>query len=99
MKVNIKVKSAYALPCTTSYFSVNNIDAVLDDFGTMEDIEPFENPEPYSDECYSCGNMQFISKPATKAVMEKYKLTLDEYDLICNILGSVFDIGYCGWCV
>jgi len=77
MKLELKV---YDCLCSLSKFTINNIDADYDDFGEKYDHDP-ENAEDYA-----CGDMQFNSKPYTQEILEKYKITVDEYNEICNEL-------------
>ena len=79
--------------CAMSLFRINGIDADEDDFGGKWDHDP-ENAEDYG-----CGNMQFERKESTPAVMDKYKITQGEYEIICEKLEDSLSFGSCGWCV
>lgn len=91
MKLELKV---YNCLCALSKFTINNIDADHDDFGEKYD----HNPENALED-YACGNMRFNSKPYTQEVLEKYKITVNEYNKICNELEEKLSFGSCSWCV
>lgn len=90
MKLNCK---AFGALCELEVFTINDIEADYHDFGTKEDIDP-ESAEPYG-----CGNMKFIPKEPSQEVLDKYKITEDEYNLICEKLDTELSFGCCGWCV
>jgi hypothetical protein len=70
---------------------VNETPLNWEDFGEREDTSP---------KCgeYGCGNMQFeaFRKPKD-GILEKYKITRDEYDEICDLLDCL-SFGSCSWC-
>ena len=76
--------------CDLEEFKINGIRADEDDFGSKKDLAP--RPD-----C-SCGNLQFIPDPPTQEVLNQYKITVEEYEEICNQLKKVLSIGYCGLC-
>lgn len=78
--------------CYLRTFVINGVEADEEDFGTHKDIEPEIAEE------YACGNMKFIPKESTSDVLDKYKITQEEYDQICNELDCL-SFGCCGWCV
>lgn len=84
----------YDCLCELEKFSINNIKADYNDFGSKEDINRAA-AEPYG-----CGNMRFTPEeyPSDK-VLEKYNITEDEYDLICMKLVKALSFGHCGWCI
>lgn len=84
---------SYGCYCDLQNFNINGIDASWEDFGTKEDIAPDEAPE------YGCGDMEFTPKLPTQAILDKYKINVDEYKEICNKLEQKLSFGYCGWCV
>ena len=88
MKLEIK---CYGALCSLEIFKINDIDAYEGDFGDKEDIDR-DNAEDYC-----CGNMQFIPKPATQKILDKYKINVDEYNKVCEKL-DVLSFGSCGWC-
>lgn len=82
----------YEALCSTKEFKINGIEAGYNDFGEKYDHDE-ENAEPYC-----CGYMQFDSKPATEEILNKYNITIDEYDEICNQLSEGLSFGCCGLC-
>lgn len=84
---------AYSALCELEEFNINGIQADYEDFGTKKDTDP-ENAEPYS-----CGNMEFLPKPPTQEVLDKYNITTDDYIEVCNKLTDELSFGCCGWCV
>ena len=91
--MEVKMKPYNALPCALKTFSINGIRADQDDFGIGQD----EKREIAGD--YGCGYWRFTAKPATQAVLDKYHITIDEYEDIAKQLEVVLDVGPCGWCV
>lgn len=91
--MDIKIETYRALPCHTSVFKINNIDADYCDFGSMDNGGCIE---------YECQNMRFIpeyrSKEKRDAAVKKYGITVEEYLEICNILEDKLYVGACGWC-
>ena len=90
MKLELEVYSAL---CATETFKINNIDADNDDFGNSYDASP-ETAEDYG-----CGNRVFKSKLATQEVLDRYKISVDEYNEVCEQLQDKLSFGNCGWCV
>lgn len=90
MKLELEVYSAL---CALSVFTINNIDAEYEDFGDKYD----HCPERAED--YACGNMQFDPKLPTQTILNKYKITVDEYNEICSELEDKLSFGSCGLCV
>ena len=90
MKLELEV---YGCLCSTSTFKINNINANYNDFGYKYDHCP-ESAEPYG-----CGNMQFDSIPPTQEVLDKYHISVDEYNEIADKLAEELSFGCCGWCV
>jgi hypothetical protein len=82
-----------ALPCALATFTINDMDASADDFGSGCDDSPEEAEE------YGCGDHQFHAKMPTQKILDKYKITPDEYSEICAELESRLYVGSCGWCV
>ena len=76
----IKVGECY---CYLREFVINGFEAIEEDFGTHKDIEP-EIAEDYA-----CGNMRFIPKKSTMEVLDKYKITQEEYEQICEELEGI----------
>lgn len=92
-KVKVVVVPFHALPCSCREFTVNGIDADVDDFGRTDDCNPGIAEQ------YGCGDRQFLPKYATDAVLAKYGITLLQYAEICELLKDKLAVGMCGWCV
>lgn len=82
----------YGALCELKTFRINEINADYHDFGYKQDTAP-EIAEPYG-----CGNMQFIPKPVEKEILDKYNITVDEYNEICVKLDCL-SFGGCRWCI
>lgn len=82
----------YRSICALKVFIINGVEAEVEDFGDKFDTDPD------STECGGCGNMQFLPVEATEEVLKKYKITKEEYGIICEKLG-ILSFGNCGWCV
>lgn len=91
--MEVIIKPFCALPCALEKFSINGIRADQDDFGEGHD----ESPEIAED--YGCGCWQFTARPATQAILDKYNITIDEYNEVARQLESALDVGECGWCI
>lgn len=89
MKVELEVYDAL---CETKVFKVNDVDADWCDFGDKFDHDR-ENAEPYC-----CGDMRFVAGTATQAILDKYKINIDEFNQICEMLSDKLSWGNCGWC-
>jgi hypothetical protein len=77
------------LPCSLEIFTINGIEACMEDFG-----ETVLRGSCMEDGC-SC---KFQAGEATKEVLEKYKITQEEYDEICEELESKLYVSSCGLC-
>lgn len=89
MKIEFEMFDAL---CTHRLFKINNIHARYEDFGEQYDRSP-QTSEPYG-----CGDMSFSAKPATQSILDKYKITPDEYIQICDMLTDKMSWGNCNWC-
>ncbi len=89
MELDLKIYSAL---CETEKFIINGVDAQYEDFGLKYD----ECPEEAEDYC--CGNMVFTRKEPTTQILQKYNITLAEYDEICYKLEEKLSFGGCGLC-
>ena len=78
--------------CSLKKFVINGIVANSCDFVDNYD----HSPETVED--YSCGNMQADIIPATSDVLEKYKITIDEYKEIADKVAEEVSFGCCDWC-
>lgn len=86
--MEVKMKSWESSPCTFEYFTINGIDADDKDFGDVIN----ESEEQWTCECF------FKRKPSSLAVLDKYHITEEEYQEVCDQLD---DAKYysCGMCV
>jgi len=89
MKLKLSFFSAL---CSTCEFNINGIEADKDDFGEKYDHDS-ENAENYC-----CGNMKFDPILPTQEVLDKYKITVNEYNEIASQLEEGLSFGSCGWC-
>ena len=83
----------YRALCETSVFIINGINADYHDFGEKYDRDS-GNAEDYA-----CSNMQFTGYQSTPEILEKYKITEDEYQEVVSKLEEGLSFGSCGWCV
>jgi hypothetical protein len=83
---------AYDCRCSLKTFKINGIDADYDEFGDKEDIDR-ENAADYC-----CGNMTFTPRNAKQEVLDKYKISQEQYDEVCDKLVDALSFGSCGWC-
>jgi len=90
MKLELEI---YDCLCETKTFKINDIYADYHDFGSKEDSMPFS---PYA---YMCENMKFTPKLPKQSVLNKYKITVDEYVDVCDKLEAGLSFGRCGWCI
>jgi len=87
MTLELKVFSTF---CETKLFKINNIDANIFDFGSLIDKNRQSNR--------SCGDMQFIIKPYTDEILNKYKINKYCYYKIAKQLSKKLSFGYCDQC-
>ena len=90
--MKVIIKPYRALPCALETFSINGIKADKDDFGVGRDVDEF-NAAPYC-----CGYWKFTARLATQAALNKYKISVDEYNEVAPMLESALDVGRCCWC-
>lgn len=87
------MQAYHGLPCALEKFTIRDKDADDTDFG--EGGDQGERGEPYT-----CTDHRFIANRCPKhGVLEKYGITREEYDAICDALEDVLYVGSCGWCV
>ena len=79
--------------CWCPIFTIKGIKADEDDFGEKDDIDTSMD-KPF----HGCGNMTFTPKPPTQKVLDKYGITVDEYNEIASVLEEGLSFGYCGLC-
>lgn len=66
--------------------------ADIEDFGNTRDIEEDKSPP------FGCGNMFFEVYEESPEILEKYGITVEEYDEIGATLQKWLTIGCCDWC-
>ena len=71
--MELVIKPYHGLPCELEIFTINGKNADSGDFGDHNE----KIKEPYG---------YFDPKPLTKEVLDKYHITEEEYDTICNEL-------------
>ena len=89
----------HSLPCELATFTINGKAANKDDFGDVYDHNKEEIDETDDVELYGCVDVQFDPKPPTAEVLQRYNITVDEYNTICRKLENELCIGRCGWCI
>jgi len=92
-ELDLEIDPFDALPCSCRKFVINGIDADIDDFGDNRDFNQ-EIACPYG-----CGDHRFeaYSEPKPE-VLERYMITREEYDIVCDELTDKLYVGRCGWC-
>ena len=83
----------YGSLAATRVFTINGVDAYYEDFGEKYDRDP-ENAEDYA-----CGDMRFTGNPSTPEILDKYKITEEEYQEVVSKLEDGLSFGCCGLCV
>lgn len=83
----------YSALCELREFIINGVSADYEDFGNKSD-----HGAAFAQE-YGCGDMRFVGKRCTQEILDKYKITVDEYNEACEVLENKLSFGACGWCV
>ena len=78
--------------CYCPVFTIKGQKADQCDFGEGEDMDFADKPNR------GCGNMVFVVKHATQKVLDKYGITIDEFNEIASVLEEGLSFGYCGLC-
>lgn len=74
-------------------FTINDIEADVDDFGKSKDWAPESAPE------YGCGYRAFRAFEYTsEKILDKYHINVREWEQICDMLEAKLDIGRCDDC-
>ena len=98
--MKLEVRKRFNRPCSPEYFRINGQNAELEDFGNYEfgDLAECSDEDIRQYGCYKC---HFVACPAIKneRARNKYNLNIEEYDEVCKVLETEFNIGTCGWCV
>lgn len=90
----ILVLNIYGAFCATESFVINGVVADSSDFGVQYD------DDSANAEDYGCGNMRFSPyRDPADVVLEKYKISHEEYREVCDKLEAGLSFGYCGWCI
>jgi hypothetical protein len=97
---DIVVKPFGALPCAAEVFTIRGIKADLDEFVIIgEEGGCHGCAEGTCDGYCGCHGMYASAIGATQKVLDKYSITLDEYNKITDLLEDEFAVGSCGWCI
>ena len=78
--------------CYCPIFTIKGQKADQYDFGEGDDIDFANKPEK------GCGNKVFTPKPATQKILDKYGITIDEYNEIASVLEEGLTFGRCALC-
>jgi len=78
--------------CYCRNFEINDVDARYEDFGTKEDRRPDDADE------HCCADMRFTADLPQQAILDKYKITFEEYNEIAEKLTEGLSFGQCGCC-
>lgn len=88
--MTLEIKPFHGLPCELEVFTINGINADVDDFGKVI----FNHGSCMENEC----GCEFQYKLPTDDVIAKYGITLDEYGEITSELNDKLYVYRCGWC-
>lgn len=83
----------YGALCSLKKFTIDGKRVKEDDFFDQDDMGR-DYAEPYG-----CGNMVGTAQNATDAKLNKYKMTVDEFNLVAETAAELVSFGSCGWCV
>ena len=86
---SLKTDSVY---CGAYTFTIRRKAADINDFGTLDDTNEKCAPD------WGCGNMCFTPKFPTQEILDKYKISVDEYKQITEALEDGFAYGCCDMC-
>lgn len=91
--MTLKIESYSAMPCHLKAFEINGIEACEEDFGESIDAAPENAPD------YSCGCRKFTANyNISDNILDKYKITKEEYLEICEKLQEELYVGCCAGC-
>ena len=91
--MDLVIKPFNALPCELEVFTINGKAADYRHFGSVFDHNEGKRKH------WGCGDMYFEPQLPTSEVLERYNITVDEYNTICKELADKLYVGKCGWCV
>jgi hypothetical protein len=99
--IEIKAEPYGALPCEAKSFEVNGIAGDKSDFGNNTDVGSFDYEyDDLADENWACADNQFVShEQIPDGVLDKYRITEQEYREVQARCEAIFNVGGCGWCV
>ena len=78
--------------CSLATFQINGIKANIKDFVNKYDHKPENSVD------YGCGDMKADIIPATNEVLNKYNISLDEYNKVAERVSSEVSFGNCNLC-
>ena len=88
--MDVKIEISDTFPCWPNVFAINGVDAKVYDFGGTKTY--FRH-----DICDCCNDFTPYEVPREN-VFEKYQISKDEYDEICEMLQDKLCVRSCGWC-
>lgn len=91
--MTLKCKLSAWCKCKLEIFIINDINADINDFGKVKDLDPKNAPE------YGCGKTQFVSRDFTWDILNKYNITDKEYYEVCDMLKEQISFDNCTECV
>ena len=92
------IKPFKNLPCKAEKFTINDKMANTEDFGYSTDFDPDYNDD-FCGGLYGCGNCIWKRQESLKKnAMNKYHLTEDEYNNLCDNLEEILSVGICNLC-
>lgn len=97
--MNVKFQTYHSLPCEAREFFINGIPAETDDFGEEFDEGDRNACEDRDIARWGCVDYVFKRRPCSEMVLNRYKISEEEYSEICDLLEAKLSIGMCGWCV
>ena len=99
--IKIKAEPFGALPCAAQDFEVNGIAGDKSDFGNNTDVGSFDYEYgDLDDENWACADNQFVPhKQIPDGVLNKYRITEQEYREVQSRCEAIFNVGGCGYCV
>lgn len=96
----IEVKASFSMPCHPAWLRIKGQEATLSEFGYW--IKGNKEECTQSDiKNWGCYQRRFETFPIreNQETLDKYNLSEDEYEEICDKLEEEFNVGTCGWCV
>lgn len=83
----------YGALCSLKEFTINGIKAHEEDF-----VDKFDHDQENTED-YACGDMEADIILATEEVLQKYSITLEEYNTIADDVSEKVSFGCCGGCI